>query len=53
MKISKSYMIHYLSNYPFGFNFDRKFLESQSYEYIAYLYNRCIRLEPHFMGTEE
>lgn len=53
MKISKSYMIYYLSIYPFCVNFDREFLESQSYEYVAYHYNRCIRLEPYFMGLED
>lgn len=49
MKISKSYMIHYLSKYPFGINFDREYLEAQSYEYISYLYNRCAKLELYFM----
>lgn len=43
--MSKGFMIYYMSTSPAGVNFDREWLESQSYEYVKFMYEKCLKAE--------
>jgi hypothetical protein len=51
--MSKGFMIHYMSTSPAGVNFDREWLESQSYEYVKFMYERCLKVEEMMLGNLE
>jgi hypothetical protein len=51
--MNKGFMIHYMSTSPAGINFDREWLESQSYEYVEFMYNKCLQAEEKMIGNLE
>lgn len=44
-KLSKGFMIHYMSTSPAVVNFDEEWLMKQTYKYVEFMYNRCLLIE--------